>query len=70
MQEMWVRFLGQEDPLEEEMATHQYPCLKSHEQGSLSGYSPWGCKRVGHDLTTKQQHNTPIEYKYYSMKES
>ena len=22
MQEMWVRFLGQEDPLEEEMATH------------------------------------------------
>ena len=22
MQEMWVRFLGQEDPLEKEMATH------------------------------------------------
>ena len=22
MQETWVRFLGQEDPLEEEMATH------------------------------------------------
>ena len=22
MQKMWVRFLGQEDPLEEEMATH------------------------------------------------
>ena len=22
MQEMWVRFLGREDPLEEEMATH------------------------------------------------
>ena len=22
------------------------------------GYSPWGCKRVGHDLATKQQqHN-------------
>ena len=27
---------------------------KSHEQRSLVGYSPWGCKRVGHDLTTKQ----------------
>ena len=22
MQELWVQFLGQEDPLEEEMATH------------------------------------------------
>ena len=20
------------------------------------GYSPWGCKRVGYDLATKQQH--------------
>ena len=27
---------------------------KSHEQRSLVGYSLWGCKRVGHDLTTKQ----------------
>ena len=22
---------------------------------NLKGYSPWGCKRVGHDLVTKQQ---------------
>ena len=28
---------------------------KSHEQGSLAGYSPWGCRRVGHDLATQQQ---------------
>ena len=28
---------------------------KSHEQRSLVGYSPWGHKRVGYDLTTKQQ---------------
>ena len=28
---------------------------KSHGQRSLSGYSPWGCKRVGHDLVTEQQ---------------
>ena len=27
MQEMQVRTLGQEDPLEEEMVTHQYSCL-------------------------------------------
>ena len=28
---------------------------KSHEQRSLVGYSPWSCKRVIHDLATKQQ---------------
>ena len=28
---------------------------KSHGQGSLAGYSSWGCKRVGQDLVTKQQ---------------
>ena len=27
---------------------------KSHEQRSLVGYSPWGRKRVGHDLVIKQ----------------
>ena len=28
---------------------------ESQGQKSLAGYSPWGCKRVGHDLATKQQ---------------
>ena len=28
---------------------------KSHGQRNLVGYSPWGCKRVGHDLATQQQ---------------
>ena len=28
---------------------------KSHGQRSLAGYSPWGCKRVRHDLAAKQQ---------------
>ena len=28
---------------------------ESHGQRSLAGYSPWGHKRVGHDLATKQQ---------------
>ena len=29
--------------------------VKSHGQRSLAGYSPWGCKRIRHDLETKQQ---------------
>jgi len=28
---------------------------KSHGQRTLVGYNPWGHKRVGHDLATKQQ---------------
>ena len=28
---------------------------KSHGRKSLAGYSPWSCKRVGHDVETKQQ---------------
>ena len=38
MQETWVRYLGQKDPLEKEMAA-LLPG-KSHEQGSLVSYSP------------------------------
>ena len=34
------------------MATHSSILVgKSHGQRSLVGYSPWGCKRGGHDLT-------------------
>ena len=28
---------------------------KTHGEGSLVGYSPWGSERVGHDLVTKQK---------------
>ena len=42
----------------EEMATHSIlPAEKSHGQRSFAGYSPWGCKSVGHNLETKQQHD-------------
>ena len=45
IQETQVRSLGQEDPLEKEMATHSSILLgKFHGQRSLVGYSPWGCK--------------------------
>ena len=55
MQETWVPSLGWEGPLEKEMATHSvFLPGKSHGHKSLVGYSPWGHKRVGHDLATKQ----------------
>ena len=50
MQETWVQSLGQEDPLEEEMATHstilawKIPWIE--EPGGLQ---PMGSQRVGRD---------------------
>ena len=42
-QESWVQSLGQEDPLEEEMATHSSSLPgESHGQRSLVGYRPPG----------------------------
>ena len=53
---MRVQSLGQEDPLEKEMATNcSILAWKIHRQRSLAGYSPGGCKRIRHDLMTKQQ---------------
>ena len=53
-QEMQILSLGQEDPLEKEMATYSsilaWEITWTEEPGSL-----WGPKRVGHDLATKQQ---------------
>ena len=39
-----VQFLGQEDPLEKEMATPVFLPGKSYGSRSLEGYSPWGHK--------------------------
>ena len=51
IQETLVRSLGQEDTLEKEMATTPvFLPGKSHGQGNLEGYSPWGLQRVGHNL--------------------
>ena len=51
VQEMWVRALCQEDPLEKEMATTPvfFPLENPHGQRSLVGYSPWGHKEL--DMT-------------------
>ena len=54
MQEAEVQFLGWEDPLEKEVATHSsILAWKFCGQRSLVGYSPWGHKRVGPQLVTK-----------------
>ena len=51
---MWVRSLGQEDPLEKKwQPTLVFLPGKYHEQRSLVGYSPWSCKRVGQELATE-----------------
>ena len=55
MQEIQVQSLGQEDPLEKEMATHTSTLTgKSHGQTSLVDYSPWGRKELD---TTEQLHS-------------
>ena len=53
---MWVLSLGQEDPLEEGMATHPsilaWRILWTEEPGRL--YSPWRCKEL--DMTGVTEH--------------
>ena len=56
MQEMWVQSLGQEEPLEEEMATRSnilaWEIPWTEEPGGLQSM---GLQRVRRDLVTKQQ---------------
>ena len=56
MQETWVRSLGQEDPLEEEMTTHSSILVWKipWTEEFLEGCSPWGCK----ELDTTERLNT------------
>jgi len=54
MQETWVQSVGQEDPLEKEMATTPvFLPGKSHGQRSLEDYSPWDHKELD---TTERLH--------------
>ena len=65
MQETWVRSLGQEDPLEGEMATHS---------STLAGRIPWteepgglqstGSQRAGHDWET----SLSFSFTFYSSR--
>ena len=55
MQETWVPSLGQEAPLERKwQPTPVFLPGEFHEQRSLVGYSPWGCKEL--DLTEQLTH--------------
>ena len=55
MRETRVQSLGQEDPLEKEMAPHSILLPgKSHGQRSLVGYSPWGHRESD---TTERLHS-------------
>ena len=55
MREIWGQSLGQEDPLEKEMATRSsiLPWEISRTQ-ELGGLQPTGSQKVGHDLATEQ----------------
>ena len=47
MQEMWIRSLGQEDPLEKGMATTPvFLHGEYHGERNLAGYSPGGHKEL------------------------
>ena len=57
MQETWVQSLGQENPLEKEMATHSsifvWETPLTEEPGRLHSM---GSQRVRHNLATEQRH--------------
>ena len=67
MQETWVWFLGWEDPLEKEMATHSSILAlpgEIHGQRSLMGYSPWGYQEsdTTEQLTDTHTHTHSSKY--------
>ena len=56
MQETQVPFLGWEDPLEKEMATHSsILALEIPRTKEPGGLRSMGSQRIGHDLATEQQ---------------
>ena len=59
MQETQIRTLGQEDPLEKEMATPVFLPGEAHEQRSLGGYNPWSHKES--DMTKQ------LTFHFHSM---
>ena len=64
-QEMWVRSIGQEDPPEEEMATHSSILApKIPWTGESDRLQSKGSQRVGHDWATKQASKQANIFKY------
>ena len=62
MQETWVQFLGWEDTLEKEMATHSiilaWETPWTQEPGRLQSM---GLQTVGHDLVTEAQQEQQLK---------
>ena len=54
---MWVRSLGWEEPLEEEMVTHSSILAWKNpmDRGAWPADRPWGSQKVGHNLATEPQ---------------
>ena len=60
MQKSQVKFLGQEDPQEKEMATHSSILAREISwREEPDGLQSLGSQRVGHDLATKQLTQEP-----------
>ena len=68
MQETWVQSLGQEDPLEKEMATYSrilaWEIPGTEEPGGLQSMGGAGSQRVGHNLAT--EHTGPQKLNWNS----
>ena len=66
MQETWVQSLGQEDPLEEEMATHSsiiaWKIRWTEESGKL--YRPWGHRQL--DMTEHYSYSAILAHTLYA----
>ena len=63
MQETWVRSLGQEDPLEKEMATHSsILAWRFLAQRNVAGCSPWITKSDMTERLTLSHFKGPIVF--------
>ena len=59
VQEMWVQFLGQEDPLEKGMVIHSSILVwESHGQKRLVGGGLWGCQEL--DMTEAAEYTVQM----------
>ena len=67
-QEIQVQTLDQEDPLEEEMATHFSILRKFHGQRLLEGYSPWDHKELDRNEHTHMLRHSSIIRRHKSGK--
>ena len=68
MWETWVRSLGEEDPLEKEIATHfSILAWKIQWTEKLGGLQSMGLQRVRYDLSDfTSPHFKPLFYKWFS----